>query len=270
MSDRRGRQRSDYDNGDYYDNRAYYHDGGYYSYDNRDDDYEPRSHHRPRPQPTRQRSLGRQALDKLQSAIGGLVSDNNNSKPTTHRARSCSRSRSSSRSRSRSRTRHHSRSPPQRRSSHHHSHRDDDRTRNRSRDRYYPPSASQRHRPRSRGRHDRRDRTSTSGTTTPGSSERSRSRWQRGIKAAMEAGAAEAFRLRKEPGAWTGAKGGRIATAALSAGVIRGVAADHGPGHHGGGDGGGGGGGKLGSLASAAGGMMVNRLVNGSRREVRR
>ena len=85
----------------------------------------------------------------------------------------------------------------------------------------------------------------------------------------MEAGAAEAFRLRKEPGAWTGAKGGRIATAAISAGVIRGAAADHGPGHHGG-EGGGGAGGKLGSLASAAGGMMVNRLVNGPRREVRR
>lgn len=87
----------------------------------------------------------------------------------------------------------------------------------------------------------------------------------------MEAGAAEAFRLRKEPGPWTGAKGGRIATAALSAGVIGGATEgrredryDSHSGHSGSG------GGKLGSLGSAVGGMLVNRLVNGPRKEVRR
>jgi hypothetical protein len=78
----------------------------------------------------------------------------------------------------------------------------------------------------------------------------------------MEAGAAEAFRLRKEPGPWTGAKGGRIATAALSAGVIGGATeARKEEGHSSG---------KLGSLGSAVGGMVVNRLVNGPRKEVRR
>lgn len=79
----------------------------------------------------------------------------------------------------------------------------------------------------------------------------------------MEAGAAEAFRLRKEPGSWAGAKGGRIATAAISAGVIRGAADHRKDGDHTGS-------GKLGPLASAAGGMIVNRLINGPRKEVRR
>ncbi|KAL2163246.1 hypothetical protein VTH06DRAFT_5302, partial [Thermothelomyces fergusii] len=68
------------------------------------------------------------------------------------------------------------------------------------------------------------------------------------------------------PGSWTGLKGGRVVTAAVSAGVIGG-AARHGHGKEGKGGHGGSG---LGALGSAVGGMIVNRLVNGPRKEVRR
>lgn len=42
----------------------------------------------------------------------------------------------------------------------------------------------------------------------------------RALKAALTAGAVEAFRQRKRPGEWVGQKGVRVATAALSAGLI--------------------------------------------------
>jgi len=69
----------------------------------------------------------------------------------------------------------------------------------------------------------------------------------------------EAFRLRNEPGTWTGKKAGRVATAALSAGVI-GAATEHRGEEHAG---------KKGALGAAVAGLAVNRLVNGPRREVR-
>ncbi|KAH8664410.1 hypothetical protein BX600DRAFT_464393 [Xylariales sp. PMI_506] len=45
-------------------------------------------------------------------------------------------------------------------------------------------------------------------------------RWQLAARAALEAGGVTAFRLRKEPGSWAGAKGARVATAALGAAAI--------------------------------------------------
>ncbi|KAI1505800.1 hypothetical protein F5X99DRAFT_217940 [Biscogniauxia marginata] len=45
-------------------------------------------------------------------------------------------------------------------------------------------------------------------------------RWQMAARAALEAGGVTAFRLRKEPGSWTGEKGAKIATAALGAAAI--------------------------------------------------
>ncbi|KAK3939369.1 hypothetical protein QBC46DRAFT_438019 [Diplogelasinospora grovesii] len=84
----------------------------------------------------------------------------------------------------------------------------------------------------------------------------------RGVKAAIDAAAVEAFRLRNEPGSWTaGAKAERIATAAISAGVIGAAAADKTAGGHDKS--------KLGTIGSAIGGLVVNRVVNGPRRDVR-
>lgn len=45
-------------------------------------------------------------------------------------------------------------------------------------------------------------------------------RWQLAARAALEAGGVTAFRLRKEPGSWTGAKGAKVVTAALGAAAI--------------------------------------------------
>ncbi|KAI1660544.1 hypothetical protein F4813DRAFT_386740 [Daldinia decipiens] len=45
-------------------------------------------------------------------------------------------------------------------------------------------------------------------------------RWQMAARAALEAGGLTAFRLRKDPGSWTGEKGAKIATAALGAAAI--------------------------------------------------
>ncbi|KAK0729642.1 hypothetical protein B0H67DRAFT_638237 [Lasiosphaeris hirsuta] len=92
-----------------------------------------------------------------------------------------------------------------------------------------------------------------------GSSERSRSRWDRSIAAAVDAAAIEAFRVRKEPGHWTGAKGERVATAAFSAALL-GAATDNGKEHESN---------KKAALGSAIGGLVINRLVNGPRRELR-
>lgn len=96
--------------------------------------------------------------------------------------------------------------------------------------------------------------------STRRTSSRSRSRWGRGIEAAVDAAAIEAFRLRNEPGPWTGAKASRIATAAVGAGVI-GAATEKRKQETGKG--------KIGSLGSAVGGLVLNRLVNGPREDLR-
>jgi hypothetical protein len=251
MSDPRGRRHTRGENSSYYDDH---------------DDYD---HHEHRPKPQRHRSLGRQALDKLGDALGSLGLDK--SREAHHRSHSPTRSSRRHRSPSiSSPRRHHSRSRS----------RDRDHSRDRALERYYPPSSNDRHHNHQRRHHgssespDQRSRrprgrstntgtgTGTGSNTHPRASSRSASRWGRGVEAAVKAGAAEAFRLRKEPGKWKGEKGGRVATAALSAGMI-GAAAAAGQRHDDTGQK------RLGSLGSAVGGLVVNRLVNGPRKEVR-
>ncbi|KAI4616059.1 uncharacterized protein J4E88_003227 [Alternaria novae-zelandiae] len=107
------------------------------------------------------------------------------------------------------------------------------------------------------GYYDERDRRSS----RYGSRSRSRSRgghksekWEQAAKAAIVAGAVEAFRSRKEAGPWTGAKGQRVATAALGAAGIDGLI-DRDPGKHE----------KRHVAESALGGLVASRLANGSR-----
>jgi hypothetical protein len=99
------------------------------------------------------------------------------------------------------------------------------------------------------------------------SSERSRSRdgkskssakWEQAAKAAIVAGAVEAFRSRKDPGPWTGEKGQRIATAALGAAGIDSLV-DKDPNKHG----------KRHVAESAIGGLVAARLANGARSQSR-
>jgi len=126
-----------------------------------------------------------------------------------------------------------------------------------------------RDRDRSRSRHRRDDRGYDSDRygyqddrrSRYGSRSRSRSRggrksdkWEQAAKAAIVAGAVEAFRSRKEAGPWTGAKGQRIATAALGAAGIDGLI-DRDPGKHE----------KRHVAESALGGLVASRLANGSR-----
>ncbi|RAL63784.1 hypothetical protein DID88_003429 [Monilinia fructigena] len=75
-------------------------------------------------------------------------------------------------------------------------------------------------------------------------------------KAALLAGAAEAFRVRNEPGAWGGEKGKRILTAAIGAGSIDAAIdrdADKKSKRH--------------ILEAVVGGLVGNRAINGSRKE---
>ncbi|KAF3043166.1 hypothetical protein E8E12_006483 [Didymella heteroderae] len=130
-----------------------------------------------------------------------------------------------------------------------------------------------RSRSRSRERHRRRDdrgydsdrryddRYDDRRSSRYGSRSRSRSRggrksekWEQAAKAAIVAGAVEAFRSRNVPGAWTGAKGQRVATAAIGAAGIDGLI-DRDPEKHE----------KRHVAESALGGLLANRAVNGSR-----
>ncbi|EHL02485.1 hypothetical protein M7I_1566 [Glarea lozoyensis 74030] len=82
-------------------------------------------------------------------------------------------------------------------------------------------------------------------------------KFQQAAKAALLAGATEAFRVRNEPGGWGGAKGKRILTAAVGAGGID-AAADRDPDKKS----------KRHILEAVVGGLAGNRLINGSRKEV--
>jgi hypothetical protein len=76
-------------------------------------------------------------------------------------------------------------------------------------------------------------------------------------KAALTAGAAEAFRSRKEPGGWAGPKGKRVLTAAIGAGGIDTLLQ--------GGNKDGKSGGTMQMIESVVGGLAGNRLINGAR-----
>ena len=79
---------------------------------------------------------------------------------------------------------------------------------------------------------------------------------QQAVKAALIAGAGEAFRSRKEPGGWTGDKGKRVLTAAIGAGGIDGLLGSGKDGKSGG---------TMQTIESVIGGLAGNRLINGSR-----
>jgi len=83
-------------------------------------------------------------------------------------------------------------------------------------------------------------------------------KWEQAAKAALVAGAVEAFRSRKEPGPWTGEKGQRIATAALGAAGIDSLV-DKDPDRKS----------KRHVAEAAIGGLIANRLANGARSQSR-
>ncbi|KAL4952351.1 hypothetical protein BDW69DRAFT_167871 [Aspergillus filifer] len=108
---------------------------------------------------------------------------------------------------------------------------------------------------RSRGRHHRSY--SYSPSPARGSHRhrgKSEARIAQAVKAAVTAGAVEAFRARKEPGEWSGPKGKRVLTAALGAGATDGLV-DRNPDKHS----------KRHVLESTLAGLATNHLVNGSR-----
>ncbi|RFU72372.1 hypothetical protein TARUN_9888 [Trichoderma arundinaceum] len=80
------------------------------------------------------------------------------------------------------------------------------------------------------------------------------SKVQKAAIASLLAGATEAFRVAKEPGGWRGEKTKRILTAAAGAATVD---AAHGADH-----------GKLGLAESVIGGLVGNRLINGSRNDI--
>lgn len=133
----------------------------------------------------------------------------------------------------------------------------------------YPPRANlnrQRSYSYSPERYDERRRGRSSHRSTGGSRDpRSKSRWTRSIDSALDAAAIEAIRVRKEPGPWTGRKGSRVLTAAMAAAAL-GAATEHRNGHaheDGRGD-------KKGKIGSALGGLVINRMLNGPRKDLRR
>ncbi|KAB5522145.1 hypothetical protein GE09DRAFT_1155221 [Coniochaeta sp. 2T2.1] len=72
------------------------------------------------------------------------------------------------------------------------------------------------------------------------------------------------MRVRKEPGKWTGGKGARVATAALGAAAVDAFVTNGkrngDPDKHG----------KRKTVESTLGGLLLNRVVNGPRRELRK
>lgn len=83
-------------------------------------------------------------------------------------------------------------------------------------------------------------------------------RVEHAVNAAIDAAAVEAFRLLREPGGWLGAKGVRVATAALGAAALDSVIVRD-PGKHS----------KQTLAKSTIGGLLINRLANGSRKRQR-
>ncbi|EAU38859.1 predicted protein [Aspergillus terreus NIH2624] len=122
-------------------------------------------------------------------------------------------------------------------------------------------SGSRHHeRSRSRGRRDHHGRSySYSPSPTRGHRgshhrDKSEQRIAQAVKAAVTAGAVEAFRLRKDKGEWTGEKGKRILTAALTAGGTDGLV-DRDPGKHS----------KRHIIESTLAGLAANHFVKGPR-----
>lgn len=77
---------------------------------------------------------------------------------------------------------------------------------------------------------------------------------QKAAMASLLAGATEAFRVSKEPGGWKGEKAKRVLTAAAGAATVD---AAQGDGHS-----------RLGLAESVIGGLVGNRLINGSKKDI--
>ncbi|KAJ1326793.1 septal pore-associated protein [Microdochium nivale] len=105
------------------------------------------------------------------------------------------------------------------------------------------------------------DTRSRRGSVDSRSSRRSRSedtpasRMQKAAKASLVAGAAEAFRVSKEPGGWKGEKMKRVLTAAAGAAAIDGAQDSSKDG-------------KRHMLEAVVGGLVGNRVINGSRKDI--
>lgn len=280
---------------DYHRGRARDRDRDGYYYD--DDDYYPspergrvREHHRPTAQ--KHRSMSQRAKDKLEDKLEGAMerlglAESGHSNALVHRRhrsptpgpgvgsgalvhrrhRSPSSHGDHHRHRSHSHARSHgySHGGTHRSSSRHHRHHDGVAVGHHDhhhRRRYSTsPQPHRRH-------HHHSQAYSHRGGDRSRSSSRHRRRslsnvnWDRSLKSAVDAAAIEAFRLRKEPGAWTSSKKtSRIATAAVSAAAIGAAMDDKKPGKEKKGE--------LGTIGSAIGGLVVNRIVNGPRREGR-
>ncbi|KAM0322832.1 hypothetical protein ACHAQA_009173 [Verticillium albo-atrum] len=104
---------------------------------------------------------------------------------------------------------------------------------------------------RSRGRGSP-DRNSRSGSKSRGGNESQAAKVQKAAMASLIAGATEAFRVAKEPGGWKGEKTKRIFTAAAGAAAVD-AAQDREKGS------------KLGLAESVIGGLVGNRVINGSK-----
>lgn len=105
---------------------------------------------------------------------------------------------------------------------------------------------------------DKDDRSDTRSRRSSRSRSRSRgdgaNKMQKAAMASLLAGATEAFRVSREPGSWKGEKAKRVMTAAAGAATVDAAQdADHG---------------KLGMVQSVIGGLVGNRLVNGSKDEI--
>ncbi|KAI0399670.1 hypothetical protein F4802DRAFT_539416 [Xylaria palmicola] len=109
------------------------------------------------------------------------------------------------------------------------------------------------------GEHDRDSRHGSRSRRGSPDSHRSRdtpsARMQKAAKASLIAGAAEAFRVAKEPGGWKGEKMKRVITAAAGAATID---AAHDPTKDG----------KRHLVESVIGGLVGNRVLNGSRKDI--
>lgn len=146
--------------------------------------------------------------------------------------------------------------------------------RGRDQDKYYPPRSShntrrrgggpppplpQQRRPRSesRGRPAEKDnarKCSDSRAAGAGHNNEKKKR-NEAIQAALVAGVLEAMRQRSEPGEWIGEKGFRVATAAVSAGLVD-VGLDKDPNKH-----------SVGNLIkSTVGGLLIDKMANGGRK----
>ncbi|KAB5522941.1 hypothetical protein GE09DRAFT_496405 [Coniochaeta sp. 2T2.1] len=216
-----------------------------------DTEYRPSPPRRPRA--PRRKSTLRDTIDRVSRGMGRLGINRSPSPPPRSRrhARVISPSPSPSRS-----------PPPTSRSSR------PTYNRHRSADSYYYPRPSSRSRNRRHGSsyslsppRTRRgeSRTPTRRDRTPVDDKR----FSHAARSALDAAVVEVMRVRKEPGKWRGGKGARVATAALGAAAVDAFVTNekgNDPDKHG----------KRKTVESTLGGLLLNRVINGPRRELRK